>query len=481
MTPNNNPLLRQIQSVLLSLLLFAYWIHPIPSVFALAVDNTTYQEVEGVLTPVVPLTEMEMGDSSDASSSTSEKSSYTSTQDFLQDTLTLEPVHDEHAEEEGHGLEFGEAADTTTTTTTTATLTEDYTTGRAWTTSTVTFGIDSSLTNGNLKTDATSLEQEVSGILSSIKTAFQTWASYIPITFKEVAMSGLTTVANIVIQALDSTAFKTKFGTNYVAYAYYPSNGDVYFNLGYNFSLGLGGGGTSFLSTLIHELGHSLGLTHATSSTSIMYPYITGKTALSTNDVGNIQKVYGPGQGTVTMLSDEPLPEPEPEPTPSTDTTSTGSVPVFDTFPTTFTVTAGETLTFTISATDPDGGTIRLSASGLPKGAKFVDHGDGTATFTWTPTTKQASAGRQTSKTYSISFTATDAAGQSTSITTKITATKYALQSAAKIRPFFSAQDLKAGWMGMAMNFGAYTRSIVLTLTKANSASFKKKKKGNIV
>jgi hypothetical protein len=38
-----------------------------------------------------------------------------------------------------------------------------------------------------------------------------------------------------------------------------------------------------------------------------------------------------------------------------------------------------------VSATDPDGDDISLSAEDLPSGASFVDNGDNTGTFSWTP------------------------------------------------------------------------------------------------
>jgi hypothetical protein len=51
------------------------------------------------------------------------------------------------------------------------------------------------------------------------------------------------------------------------------------------------------------------------------------------------------------------------------------------------TVNEGEPLQFTISATDPDGGTLTYSASNLPSGASF---NAGSRTFSWTPGTGQA-------------------------------------------------------------------------------------------
>ncbi|MBW2244769.1 MAG: tandem-95 repeat protein, partial [Deltaproteobacteria bacterium] len=67
--------------------------------------------------------------------------------------------------------------------------------------------------------------------------------------------------------------------------------------------------------------------------------------------------------------------------------------------------TEGQKLSFMVTATDPDvGDTLTLSASPLPNGAMFVDNGDGTGGFDWTPTNGQASL-------YSAVFTVSDGAG----------------------------------------------------------------------
>jgi hypothetical protein len=63
-------------------------------------------------------------------------------------------------------------------------------------------------------------------------------------------------------------------------------------------------------------------------------------------------------------------------------------------------VNEGQTLTFTVSATDSDGDSLTYSASNLPSGASFVGQ-----TFTWVPTYEQAGS-------YSVTFTVSD--GQST-------------------------------------------------------------------
>ena len=62
------------------------------------------------------------------------------------------------------------------------------------------------------------------------------------------------------------------------------------------------------------------------------------------------------------------------------------------------TINEGSLLTFTVSATDPDGNALTYSASGLPSGATFTPS---SRTFSWTPTYSQ-------SGTYSATFTASD-------------------------------------------------------------------------
>ncbi len=64
-------------------------------------------------------------------------------------------------------------------------------------------------------------------------------------------------------------------------------------------------------------------------------------------------------------------------------------------------VTEGDTLSFRVSATDPDGTTPTLSASPLPTNAAFVDSGNGAGSFTFTPDFTQSGS-------YPITFVASD-------------------------------------------------------------------------
>ena len=53
------------------------------------------------------------------------------------------------------------------------------------------------------------------------------------------------------------------------------------------------------------------------------------------------------------------------------------------------TVDPGLLLEIAVTATDPDGGALQLSAAPLPAGATFSDAGNGTGQFAWTPSTSQ--------------------------------------------------------------------------------------------
>lgn len=93
-------------------------------------------------------------------------------------------------------------------------------------------------------------------------------------------------------------------------------------------------------------------------------------------------------------------------------------------------VNEGETLTFSVTATDSDGGqTVTLSASGLPSGATF---NPSTGQFSWTPTEAQGPG------TFTVTFTATDNGTPSRSTTQTITITVAAPQQAPTApRPFW--------------------------------------------
>jgi putative Ig domain-containing protein/flagellar hook capping protein FlgD/Big-like domain-containing protein len=82
--------------------------------------------------------------------------------------------------------------------------------------------------------------------------------------------------------------------------------------------------------------------------------------------------------------------------------------------PSSETVDAGSSLTFDVTATDPDGDHVSLFGSGMPPGSTFLDHANNTGTFTWNTTASQGG-------TYTASFSGLDGRGGSGSASTQIT------------------------------------------------------------
>jgi len=84
--------------------------------------------------------------------------------------------------------------------------------------------------------------------------------------------------------------------------------------------------------------------------------------------------------------------------------------------PATQMVQEGATLSFLVSASDPDGDPVALEGNALPFGASFTDHGDDTGTFEWTPDATQ-------SGTYEVAFLGSDGRGGTGTAGTMITVT----------------------------------------------------------
>ena len=63
-------------------------------------------------------------------------------------------------------------------------------------------------------------------------------------------------------------------------------------------------------STLIHEIGHAIVLSHSDVSDSVMFAYHNGKIELIDDDILAVQNVYGKSQNTSVLPIIETLPPP---------------------------------------------------------------------------------------------------------------------------------------------------------------------------
>ena len=107
------------------------------------------------------------------------------------------------------------------------------------------------------------------------------------------------------------------------------------------------------------------------------------------------------------------------------------------------TVDIGSTLGFDVTATDADGDHVDLIGSALPPGSNFLDHGDNTGTFTWSPVSGQAG-------THTASFSGTDGRGGSGAASTIITVTGGVAQNHA---PTVSAPPTETVDEGASLSF----------------------------
>ena len=148
------------------------------------------------------------------------------------------------------------------------------------------------------------------GMFSKLRKAvglsFFTWELHIPVKFKRVKKSQN---PNITIEFVNDKNqdeyFKTR--SSVLAYAYYPKTkyqGIVRFN-DYNYHWSHDGkpimtdkkqvSTWNVVHVLIHELGHSLGLSHAeiNNGADVMDPFYNGKITLSNYDISRIVRKYG--------------------------------------------------------------------------------------------------------------------------------------------------------------------------------------------
>ena len=166
---------------------------------------------------------------------------------------------------------------------------------------------------------------------ASIEKAFEVVAQYVPINFVEKSDRGpnAATVLSNTGRRTQANEPQLRFHNRFVngpggtlAFAYFPSEalavgGDMFFDQENWQSPGF------FVETVIHELGHALGLQHVTGVNAIMNPSIQrrfdslGEADLLPDDIQTLRRAYGAGTGSVTTLSGSPSPAPAPTPAPT--------------------------------------------------------------------------------------------------------------------------------------------------------------------
>ena len=149
----------------------------------------------------------------------------------------------------------------------------------------------------------------------AIADQFAEWSKYGDIEFQRVADGGGAAGAS---RDADIRIFFGDIPGSTVGYAYFPSRfgsaiaGDILLDTWDRFNQDPG----LFAATVLHEIGHALGLDHITGVTSIMNPTVR-KGGLQPVDIEGIQEIYGEQQGAPSNPA--PAPDPDPAPAPAPD------------------------------------------------------------------------------------------------------------------------------------------------------------------
>uniref|UniRef100_A0A8C6KU51 Collagenase 3 n=1 Tax=Nothobranchius furzeri TaxID=105023 RepID=A0A8C6KU51_NOTFU len=134
-------------------------------------------------------------------------------------------------------------------------------------------------------------------VQKSIRLALKMWSDVAPLKFIEINHGKADIVLSFASRAHgDFFPFDGPGGV--LAHAFQPAEGmggDVHFDEDEKWSTG--GQGYSLFAVAAHELGHSLGLTHSTDPSAVMYPtyrhHGSSQYNLSSDDVQGIQTLYG--------------------------------------------------------------------------------------------------------------------------------------------------------------------------------------------
>lgn len=158
-------------------------------------------------------------------------------------------------------------------------------------------------------------------VRAEILRALNDWSKQVNVIFHEE--SSATAARSVLISFLagphgDPYPFDGPGGV--LAHTFYPvpgnaepMAGDMHLDADENWHTG---GDVDIYSVALHEAGHAIGLVHSDKPGDVMYPYYRRGMALSANDIGAAQRLYGPasGGGVSSPVTSAPAPLPVPVP-----------------------------------------------------------------------------------------------------------------------------------------------------------------------
>jgi hypothetical protein len=136
-----------------------------------------------------------------------------------------------------------------------------------------------------------------------LQQAFQRWTAMVPPSRLSINYANITTAKIKITWGNYSHGDGTPFDgpLNVIAHTYVPTAGLIHFDSaelwtdGPNDTMQSNPYAIHFFQVALHEIGHSLGISHSSVSTAVMYPYYSYKPAiqLTTDDIQAVQALYG--------------------------------------------------------------------------------------------------------------------------------------------------------------------------------------------
>lgn len=155
-----------------------------------------------------------------------------------------------------------------------------------------------------------------SAVKSEMLRAFEEWAKYAPLRFREAAGANISrTIAVLFASRSHGDPYPFDGPGQILAHTFYPAPpnpepiaGDMHLDNDENWQLGTG---IDLFTVALHEVGHALGLGHSDRPGSVMYPYYRLGATLTDDDIAGIRALYG-SRETANPPVEPPVQPPQP-------------------------------------------------------------------------------------------------------------------------------------------------------------------------